>query len=45
MFHSSLPLDPMKTGRAAEVLESNLRKRIIGQNEAIQHIVNIYQMY
>jgi ATP-dependent Clp protease ATP-binding subunit ClpA len=35
----------MKTGRAAEVLESNLRKRIIGQNEAIQHIVNIYQMY
>jgi ATP-dependent Clp protease ATP-binding subunit ClpB len=45
MVHVSLPLDPMKTGRAAEVLESNLRKRIIGQNEAIEHIVNIYQMF
>src|SRR3979409_1518433 len=37
-------LDPSKTGREAEILENNLRKFIIGQDEAIQQIVNIYQM-
>ncbi|HUS08405.1 MAG TPA: AAA family ATPase [Bryobacteraceae bacterium] len=37
-------LDPSRTGREAETLEVNLRKFIVGQNEAIQQIVNIYQM-
>src|SRR5450432_4047167 len=37
-------LDPSKTGREAMSLESNLRRMIIGQDEAIEQIVNIYQM-
>jgi ATP-dependent Clp protease ATP-binding subunit ClpB len=36
-------LDPTQTGFEAEKLESDLRKRIIGQDEAIQQIINIYQ--
>src|SRR5919205_1150859 len=38
-------LDPTKTGREAEVFEQNLRRNIVGQDEAIQQIVNIYQMH
>jgi ATP-dependent Clp protease ATP-binding subunit ClpA len=38
-------LDPTKTGHEAEVLEQNLRRSIVGQDEAIQQIVNIYQMH
>lgn len=38
-------LDPQRTGREAERLEASLRRLIVGQEEAIQHIVNIYQMY
>jgi len=41
----NIPLDPTRTGRAAGALESNLRKLIIGQDEAIQQIVHRYQMY
>ncbi|MGH9632186.1 MAG: AAA family ATPase, partial [Bryobacteraceae bacterium] len=37
-------LDPSKTGREAESLEKNLHRLIVGQDEAIQQIVNIYQM-
>jgi len=40
-----MPLDPSKTGRDAESLEANLKKYIVGQNEAIEQIVNIYQMH
>src|ERR1700693_2406600 len=36
-------LDPEHTGFDAEKLESDLRKRIVGQDEAIQQIINIYQ--
>ena len=36
-------LDPTQTGYEAEKLESDLRRRIVGQNEAIQQIINIYQ--
>jgi ATP-dependent Clp protease ATP-binding subunit ClpA len=36
-------LDPTQTGCEAEKLESDLRKRIVGQDEAIQQIINIYQ--
>jgi ATP-dependent Clp protease ATP-binding subunit ClpB len=45
MLRVNVPLDPSKTGREAESLETNLRKMIIGQDEAIQQIVNIYQMH
>ncbi|HLI86551.1 MAG TPA: AAA family ATPase [Bryobacteraceae bacterium] len=38
-------LDPSQTGFEAEKLESDLRKRIIGQDEAIDQIINIYQTY
>src|SRR5690349_12840392 len=45
MLRVNVPLDPTKTGREAEVLDGNLRKLIVGQDEAIEQIVNIYQMY
>ena len=38
-------LDPTQTGFEAEKLESDLRKRIVGQDEAIQQIINIYQTH
>ena len=45
MLRVNVPLDPSKTGREAGVLETNLKKLIVGQDEAIQQIVNIYQMH
>ena len=36
-------LDPSQTGFEAEKLEGDLHKRIVGQDEAIQQIINIYQ--
>ena len=38
-------LDPSQTGLEAEKLLRDLRKRIVGQDEAIQQIINIYQTY
>jgi ATP-dependent Clp protease ATP-binding subunit ClpA len=38
-------LDPSQTGSEAEKLEADLRKRIVGQDEAIQQIINIYQTH
>src|SRR3982751_3811110 len=38
-------LDPTRTGRDAESLESTLQKLVVGQDEAINQIVNIYQMH
>src|SRR6266508_6638350 len=38
-------LDPTLTGRDAEDLESGLRRRIVGQDEAVDQIVNIYQTF
>jgi ATP-dependent Clp protease ATP-binding subunit ClpA len=45
MVRPNVPLDPTKTGREAEALDRNLRRYIVGQDEAIQQIVNIYQMH
>jgi ATP-dependent Clp protease ATP-binding subunit ClpB len=45
MVRVNIPLDPTRTGRDAEALESDLRKLIVGQDEAIQQIVHRYQMY
>jgi len=39
------PLDTTKTGREAESLDRTLRKMIVGQDEAITQIVDMYQMY
>jgi len=38
-------LDPTRTGRDAESLEKTLLKLVVGQDEAIEQIVNIYQMH
>jgi ATP-dependent Clp protease ATP-binding subunit ClpA len=45
MVRLNIPLDPGKTGREALSLESSLRRMIVGQDEAIEQIVNIYQMH
>jgi len=38
-------LDPTRTGKDAETLEKRLLKLIVGQDEAVEQIVNIYQMH
>src|ERR1700735_2030016 len=45
MGRTNKQLDPTLTGSEAERLECDLRKRIVGQDEAIGQIVNIYQMF
>src|SRR5580700_4051984 len=45
MVRLNTPLDPARTGREATSLENSLRRMIIGQDEAIEQIVNIYQMH
>ena len=45
MLRVNVPLDPTRTGREAEALEASLNRLIVGQDEAIEQIVNIYQMY
>ena len=38
-------LDPTRTGKDAESLERTLLKLVVGQEEAVEQIVNIYQMH
>jgi ATP-dependent Clp protease ATP-binding subunit ClpB len=38
-------LNPMQTGSEAEKLDSDLRKKIVGQDEAIQQIVDVFQTH
>jgi len=38
-------LDPVKRGREAETLEAKLRERIVGQDEALRQIVDLYQTF
>jgi ATP-dependent Clp protease ATP-binding subunit ClpA len=45
MDRLNIPLDPTRTGREAESLETGLHQRIVGQEEAVEQIVNIYQMF
>jgi ATP-dependent Clp protease ATP-binding subunit ClpB len=45
VVQSKKRLDPSRTGRDADKLNGDLRKRIVGQEEAIQQVVNIYQMF
>jgi ATP-dependent Clp protease ATP-binding subunit ClpB len=45
MVRLSQKLDPTQTGQDAERLHAGLHKRIIGQDFAIDQIVNIYQTY
>jgi len=41
----STKLDPSQTGRQAATLERGLRKLIVGQDQAIDQIVNVYQIH
>lgn len=45
MVGLNIPLDPARTGHQAMSLETNLRRMIIGQDEAIAQIVNVYQIH
>jgi ATP-dependent Clp protease ATP-binding subunit ClpA len=38
-------LDPTKTGQQAEALELGLRSKIIGQEEAVHQVVELYQTF
>src|SRR6516225_7346755 len=38
-------LDPTKTGRQAQDLESKLRRLVVGQEEAIHEVVRTYQTH
>ena len=45
MSHLRKVLDPTRTGKSAESLERSLLKMVVGQEEAVDQIVNIYQMH
>lgn len=45
MTRTNKPLDPSLTGGHADQLEAKLKTKVVGQDEAIGHIVNIYQTY
>src|SRR6201986_211544 len=45
MVRLNRKLDPSQTGHDAEKLNSDLRKRIVGQEDAIEQVVNIYQRF
>jgi len=38
-------LNPAQTGREAEALEVGLRKRVVGQDEAVEQIISVYQTH
>ncbi len=45
MSHLRRVLDPTRTGKNAESLERTLLRLVVGQEEAVEQIVNIYQMH
>jgi len=45
MVRLNILLDPTKTGSTSQFLETGLKKLVIGQDDAISQIVNIYQMF
>jgi ATP-dependent Clp protease ATP-binding subunit ClpA len=45
MGRLNIQLNPAQTGFEAEKLDVDLRKRIVGQEEAIEQIINIYQTH
>jgi ATP-dependent Clp protease ATP-binding subunit ClpB len=45
MVRLNKKLNPSQTGHDAEKLNADLRKRIVGQEEAVDQIVNIYQTF
>jgi len=45
MVRLNIPLNPALTGKEAASLDNSLHRMIVGQDEAIDQIVNIYQMH
>src|SRR5690349_7080621 len=45
MSRTNRQLDPTLTGSEALKLDTDLRRRIVGQDEAVNQIVNIYQTF
>src|SRR3954463_16104462 len=45
MGHLNKQLNPKQTGFEAEKLDGDLRRRVVGQDEAIQQIIEIYQTH
>jgi len=45
MVRLNKKLDPSQTGHEAEKLQGDLRKLVVGQEEAVDQIVNIYQTF
>ncbi len=45
MVRLNQKLDPSQTGREAEKLQGDLRKLVVGQEAAVDQIVNIYQTF
>jgi ATP-dependent Clp protease ATP-binding subunit ClpB len=45
MIRTNDVLDAAQTGREAQMLETSLRQRIVGQDEAIENLVQAYQTY
>jgi ATP-dependent Clp protease ATP-binding subunit ClpA len=45
MQQMGVTLDPMRTGSEAKSLEAELRALVVGQDEGIERIVNVYQTY
>ena len=45
MGRTNKQLDPTLTGTEAVKLDADLRRRIVGQDEAVDQIVNIYQTF
>src|SRR6516165_9434969 len=45
MQHANVILDPMQRSAEAKTLEASLRALVIGQDEAIEQVVNAYEAY
>ena len=45
MEQMNIILDPMQTGSEAKSFEAGLRALVVGQDEAIEQIANVYQTY
>ena len=45
MTRTSKILDPKQPGRDAEKLDAELHRRIVGQDDAINQIVSVYQTF
>jgi ATP-dependent Clp protease ATP-binding subunit ClpB len=45
MARTNIPLDPTRTGLEAKRLENDLQGLVVGQEEAIEQVVSLYQAY